>query len=178
LTAIVYCYVWADAGESAEPAAKAVWDRFLERVWAVIVIDLFFGELTTYGLTWAFSSNALQIAIGIVLVVLSILLIFADVSATVDDGATVWSLIPRACLRSIVLTCQATVFARALALFAFELLLISVAAGVASLFGWAHVPDPIFWAVAIVNTVTLPFLAAIALLVYRDAIEAVTSTSD
>lgn len=169
LTALVYAFVATDASEP-KPGALPPWERFLERAWAVIVIDFVVGMVTLYGLSTAASQNPFAGVLGIAAFALSALLVFADVSATVDDDVTVWSVVPTAFLRSMAAAWNVGVFARALAIVSIELLL--VVAQYAVLYGLQHagIHGAAFWAQVPLSTVATPPLAAITLVVYHDAV--------
>lgn len=101
---VVYARIAADDGRIDEPEQEAPFDvvtRILERVWAVIVID--FGLLmVNYALGLLFKrSDAWAVVAVCVSFVLSWLLMAWDVSATVDEGGNVLTLIPRSLVRAI-----------------------------------------------------------------------------
>jgi hypothetical protein len=169
LTALVYAFVATDAVEP-KPGALPPWERFLERAWAVIVVDFVVGMVTLSGLSTAASQNPLAGVFGIAAFALSALLVFADVSATVDDDVTVWSVVPAAFLRSVAAAWNVRIFARALAIVSIELLL--VVAQYAMLYGLQHagVHAAAFWAQVPLSTLATPPLAAITLVIYHDAV--------
>jgi hypothetical protein len=164
----VYAFVNADAGDS--PIAETlIWERFLERAWAVIVIDFLVNDLATIALAYSTSSAPLELLIGLLAFALSILTVFADTSATVDDDVTVWTVVPLGIMRSAATTWNTTTFVRALAIFALQMLAFAVQEVL--YFGLQHwgVPQALFWSQIPLETIVAPPLAAITLLVYRDA---------
>ena len=168
LVTLAYAFVSADDREEPQPDALT-WERFLERAWAVIVIDFLCGEVLTAGWVYSFANDALQVVVGVAAFGLSVLVIFADASATVDDDVNVWTVIPRAFLRSAAVALTPRVLVRALALFSLELLI--VAAQNTLYFGLGGAPEPqrSFWASVPLLTLTAVPLSALVVLVYRDA---------
>jgi hypothetical protein len=168
LTTLVYAFVSADATEEPPPQ-PSVWERFLERAWAVIVIDFVCSEITAIGLVFLESGQTLQVLGGFLAFGLSVLVIFADASATIDDDVTVWNVIPRAFLHSMSVTFGLRAFSRALALFSLQLLLFVAANLVYVSFGHIPAVERSFWAFVPLSTVvTVPF-SALLVLVYADA---------
>ena len=168
LTTIVYAFVWADASDTPV-SPSAVWERCLERSWAVIVIDFVYTFVASLGLGYALSADPIGVVTGIVGIVLSIVLVFADASATVDDDVNAWSVIPHAFVRSASMAWRAAIFPRALTIFAIELLVLAAQSALAIGLERVHVPQAVFWSEVLLNTLTLPPLSALIVLVYRDA---------
>lgn len=173
LTTLVYAFAAADAGSEPVTAA-AVWERFLERSWAVIVIDFVLAYVSAIGLSAGLSSEPLDMVAGMLVFGLSALLVFTDASATVDDDVTVWSVIPRAFLRSFQTSWRWPVFSRALAIFAIQLVVYALQNELYALLARRHVPEAAFWSqIPILTVVGVP-LAALTVLVYLDATAART----
>lgn len=168
LTALVYAFVSADAGES-RVAERLVWERFLERAWAVIVLDFLLGYVWTAALVFSMSANFLDLLVGVVGFIFSVFVVFADAAAVVDDDVTVWTVIPRSLLRSISTTWSSTVFSRALAIMSIMLLEFVAQNVLYFAFAQLHVPEPTFWAWDPIATLVTPPIAAITVVVYRDA---------
>jgi hypothetical protein len=171
LTTLVYAFVWADGSADQTPPA-AIWERFLERAWAVIVIDFLVSQVSNDALSSSLGSNALDVFLGFVALGLSVMLIFADTSATVDDGVTVWTVIPRAFVRSAATVLNARTFPRALALFSVQLLLFAATYGMYAVLVRDTFPHAIFWAEVPLLTIVTPAYAALTAVVYRDAVSA------
>ncbi len=172
LTALVYAFVWADTKEDLPPGAA--WERFLDRVWAVIVIDFIIGvpvimELLRTTLGNSADPKDLQNMGALIALVLSLFFLFADASATADDDLTVWNVIPLAFLRSLVISLNPMTFARVLLLIALEFALLLPESGVSILLAKAHVPFADFWSEVPLSTLLQPPLAALTLLVYQGA---------
>lgn len=169
---LVYAFVAADAAADAtdEPVStKLVWERILERAWAVIVIDFIINEVTSAGLIASLSTDSLDLIFGMLVLVLSALLVFADTSATLDNDLTAWSVVPRAFVRSITIAWNRRTFARVLAIFAIEFLVFTVGLGLQGLFAARHLVDAAFWANVPLGAIATPPIAALTVLVYRDA---------
>ncbi len=168
LTALVYAFVWNDAREKPLPD-RAAWERFLERAWAVIVIDFAAAYVASIGAAGTASADAAAIGVGIVAMIASVLILFADVAATVDDDGTVWSLVPRAFLKSAAVAFRPSVLVRAIAIFAFQLLILAAQESIQLALTGAHVPNAEVWSTVPLPTLLVPPVAALTLLVYRDA---------
>ena len=169
LTTLVYAFVAADV-RSGAVAAAIVWERFLERCWAVIAIDFVLSLLSALGLSGSDSGDVLAVAAGMAFFILSGLLVFTDASATVDDDLTVWSVIPLAFARSMSAAWQRAVFPRAFAIFALQLLVFALQSALYALLQHDRVPDALFWSEVPLLTVVLPPLSALTVLTYLAAI--------
>lgn len=177
LTTLVYAFVSADARREPVPA-RVVWERFLERAWAVIVIDFVLTYVAAIGLSGTASADPLDAIVGILAIGLSVVLVFADAAATVDDDVTVWSLIPRAFGRSLVGACRGPVFLRALAILALQLLVFALENQLYALLTHLHVSDAAFWSQVPLLTVAVLPLSALTVLVYLDATADRAAASD
>lgn len=168
VAALVYAFVSTDAGET--PIAESlVWERFLERAWAVIVLDFLLSYVWIAALIYSTSANPLQLLAGLAAFGFSVVAVFADTAAVVDDDVSVWTVIPRSLVRSIVTAWNSTVFVRALAIVSLSLL--EFVAQNTLYFALVHfnVPQAEFWAEIPIATVFAPPIAAITVVVYRDA---------
>lgn len=174
LVTLVYAFASADAAETP-PAQAAVWERFLERAWAVIVIDFVTSELTTAGWVYTLSSQTLEVIGGFIAYGLSVLVIFADASATVDDDVTVWTVIPRGFLRSIAVTLNARTLVRALALFSLELLIFAGTIAIYESLAWLPEAQRLFWGTVPLLTITVVPISALIVVVYADAKKALAN---
>ena len=168
LTTLVYAFANNDASETPQ-AARPVWERFLERAWAVIVIDFLGTYLTSVGLAGTMSNDVAAAIVGIVATIVAILIVFADVAATVDDDPAVWSLLPRSISKSARAVTRPKVLARAVALYALGLLVFAVQESIVLLLTNAHAANVEFWSEVPLQTVATVPLAALTLVVYRDA---------
>jgi len=168
LVTLVYAFVSADTGESTV-AESLIWERFLERAWAVIVLDFLLNDVTNAAMIYSTSANALEMIAGLAAFMFSVLTVFADAGAVVDDDVTVWTVIPRSLLRSILTTWNSAIFIRALAIF--SLWLLAFVAESALYIGLTHfgIPQAIFWGDVPIATLVTPPIAAITVVVYRDA---------
>jgi hypothetical protein len=168
VTALVYAFVSADAGEG--PVAEGlVWERFLERAWAVIIIDFLLSYIWTAALIYSTSSKIVDLLAGLAAFGFSVVAVFADAGAVVDDDVSVWTVIPRSLLRSIATAWSGTIFIRALAIVSFALL--EFLAQTSLYFALMHLSpsQADFWAQVPLATIVAPPLAAVTVIVYRDA---------
>ncbi|MBV8491398.1 MAG: hypothetical protein JO199_12805 [Candidatus Eremiobacteraeota bacterium] len=168
LTAFVYAFVWNDARETPY-ADRAAWERFLERAWAVIVIDFLLSFVLGLGLDGVFAQDATGALVGFLSLTLTLLVIFSDAVATVDDDGTVWSLVPRAFFKSVAAAVNPRVLPRAGLILALSVLVALAQNELVAAFAHARMAFADFWAFAPLGAVTTPPLAALTLLVYQDA---------
>lgn len=175
LTTLVYVVVAADvrprpeeAGGETRPVAP-LWERFLERSWAVIVIDFLLSYVLAFGLGGTASQNLADVFGGIAIVAVSAMLVFADASAAADDDLTPLTILPRAFVRSLGAVWQPAIFPRAFALLALQLLVLALQSAAYALLLQARVPNADFWAeIPLLGIATVP-LSALTMLVYLDA---------
>jgi len=165
-TTLVYAFVWADSDEAPQNAGST-WERVLDRAWAVIVIDLVFTIFVNTGLDGIITQDPVDVVLGIVILMISAPLVFADTSATVDE-MPVWWLIPGAFWRSLR-TARGPVYLRAIAILCLALI---PAIAQAPLFDWMHhaeIANAEFWSAVPLNAVTVAPIGALTALVYREA---------
>ncbi len=167
LVTLVYAFVDADSKAEPPPAA-AIWERVLERSWAVIVIDFFTSIVVAVGVSGTATGSPLDMLIGALVLLLSALLVFADASATVDDGIPFWWLLPAAFQRSILASWRGPALVRAIAILAMWLTVTGASGSLVSVLTHAHVANADFWAQVPIEAIVTPPLAALTVLVYRD----------
>jgi hypothetical protein len=168
VTALVYAFVSADAGES--PVAQSlVWERFLERAWAVIIIDFLLSYVWTAALIYSTSAKPVELLAGLAAFGFSVLAVFADAGAVADDDVTVWTVIPRAFVRSVATAWNGTVFVRALAIVSFALLEFLAQTLLYAALVRVNAWQADFWAQVPLATIVAVPLAALTIVVYRDA---------
>jgi hypothetical protein len=165
-TTLVYAFVWADCADTPQSAAST-WERVLERAWAVIVIDLVFSIFVNTGLSGIVTQDPVEVVLGIVILMISATLTFADTSATVDE-MPVWWLLPGALWRSLRIA-RGQVYLRAIAILALALIpaILQV-----PLFDWMHhaeIANAEFWSTVPLDAITVAPIAALTALVYREA---------
>lgn len=168
LTTLVYAFVWADM-QAEPPGSPAIWERFLERAWAVIVIDFIATQLFSLAFLTSAGGDLAGMLASLPLLLLSGLIVFADAIATAEDGIAAWWLVPWAFWRSVRVSWNAVVLMRAIAILALWLLAGSAANLLSAAFGAAHLPAADFWGEAPLTALLTPPIAALTLLVYRDA---------
>jgi hypothetical protein len=167
LTTLVYAFVWTDTEPVPEPGA-ATWERVLERSWAVILIDLFVTLVQANGVAGILDPDPIVKALGVAVLVLTAPLVFVDASATVDN-LPVWWVLPGSFWRGVRAVRNRPAFVRALAIVAIGLL---VFLAQDRLFDWMHhaaIANAEFWSQVPIGTGTVPPIAALTALVYRDA---------
>lgn len=174
LTTLVYVVIAADIRPRSEasgeaPVAAPLWERFLERSWAVIVIDFVLSYVLAFGLGGTASQDLAEVFGGVAIVAVSAMLVFADASAAADDDLTALSVLPRAFVRSVAAVWQPAVFPRAFALLALQLILVALQSAAYALLLRAHVPNADFWSqIPLLGIATVP-LSAFTMVVYLDA---------
>lgn len=171
LTALAYAFALGDS-DAAREGTIGPWERFLERAWAVIIIDFVTANVSFYSLALTASGDFLAIAVGFAGILLSTAIVFADTSATADDGVSVWLLVPHAFVASVRTALQPTVFMRAVVLFSLNILAFALAQSLLAALTQAHVPHADFWSLAVVQTLATVPLAVLTMLIYRDAVRA------
>ena len=167
LTTLVYVLVAYDA--DADPGGSTVWERFLERSWAVIVVDFMLSYVSAVGLGLAASGSAIDLLSGAGVILLSAALVFVDASAAIDGGVTVWSVVPSAFAHGFAAAMQRIVFPRACAIMLLQLLVFLAQNALAALLQNRHVSDASFWSQIPLATLAVPPLSALTALVYLDA---------
>ena len=168
LTGLVYAFVWADARETPL-APRAAWERFLERVWAVIIIDFIGSKVIEFGFPSHPYEDAVAALAEFFAVGVSVFILFADAIATADDEGSVLTLLPRAFAKSVATAFTPIVLVRAVAIFAAQFALIFLESAAYLWLNGAHVAHADFWAQVPLSTLTVPPFAALTLLVYQDA---------
>ncbi len=166
--AIVNAFTFADL--DGETTADT-WLRILERSWAVLIVDLLLTFLVIVGFVYLESDDFFARALGAVMIVLYVSMIFADVHATTGEAEPWWLLIPRSFGASMAAAWQRAAFSRAMICFvAITLLPTAIVYGLEAAFGQRHVPHADLWANAVTVALALPPTQAFCALVYLDAI--------
>lgn len=157
LSAIVYAFAYADTQDRETPDSQ-VWLRVLERSWAVIAIDYGLNAIIGAALGSPQSSaNVFGALAGGLLLFLTALLLFADVSATVDDGDGTLLLIPRSIVRSVAAALYPGNILGAIAIVSMELVLAMLEGLLSQALVAAHVAHALLWASVPLTTVaTVP----------------------
>jgi len=142
----------------------------LERAWAAIVVDFLQGFIWAVGYVNVVGGDLADRLLGIPLLLLAICLNFADVDAVVSDDDRWWLLVPQALMRSMRATVTGTTMIRAIALVAAE----NLAGGIGQLLEgpltYLHVPEPVFWASTLLQTLIAIPLGVLTAYVYLDAV--------
>ena len=166
LSAVIYAFTANDArAENAGPAQ--IWTRILERTWAVIVIDFILNSIFAFGLASSdANANIAGMIAGGLLLFLTAIFLFADVSATVDDGDGTLLLIPRSVIRSVAAALYPGNMLGAIAIVSLELLLATLEGTLQQVLAAAHVPHPLLWASVPLSTLAAVPISAYTTLLY------------
>ncbi len=168
LATIAYARVAADRGGAAVTPA-AFWERVLERVWAVILLDFAVAYIVAVALATALQGNFFERVLGTVALLYSATLVFADVIATVSDDVPMWLLLPLALWHSIRVAWSPGTFVRVVALLAIAMAVTLAQNGIFALMSVHHVAHASFWAqVPLATILTVPS-SVLVVLVYLDA---------
>jgi hypothetical protein len=164
LVAIAYGFVNADSSGESTPDS-GVWERIGERFWAVFVIDaistLF--NLANPGTT----SLLLSVLFLTGILVLTALLIYADVYAVIEPGVAATTIVQQSIMASARTAMTRLGYSRAIIL-VFLQIATAWAASLADGGVGNHVPGlPTFASTAIISLLAGPF-AALTLVVYLD----------
>jgi len=166
LTTIAYAFTWADSDESPQTAAST-WERVLERSWAVIVLDLGVGLVQGIGFASVRTGDPINLTLGIIVLVITAPLVFADTSATVDD-MPVWWILPGAVWRAMRVA-RGPVYLRAVILVALAVVVDIAQRELFDRMHHAKIADADFWSQMPINALAVVPVAALTALVYRDA---------
>lgn len=168
LTTLVYAFVAADLHDPP-PSAAAIWERILERAWAVIIIDFAITMLEGAGFGQAGQGGVLGAVTGWLISLFAAMLVFADASATLDDDRSLWALIPTAFSRSVILSTNPRTFWRVIVLFALNVTVFAATLALQEALTRAHVWNAPLWANIPLGTLAILPIAALTVLVYVDA---------
>jgi len=158
-------------GDLSGDGAAALWARVLERLWAVLLIDLLVVLIAAFGLGGIIAPDIGSRVLGTGLIVIAISFIFADVYATVADDVPWWLLVPRSFAASMIATWRGLTFTRAMVVFALgDLLPAPIAALAQSYLQSLHVAHADFWSTAVPVMLLLPVVQAFSTFVFLDAI--------
>jgi hypothetical protein len=166
--AIVTCTAFGDA---AGLTRAQVWDRALERSWAIIVLGFVVDLLSLVAFSGLEASDLTLTLLGIAVMLMAATLVFATVAASVSDDDW-WWLVPSALSHSMLAAWRSGIFPRALILlgiseFGEYALALALQSGLSSL----HIPSPALWAGGLANALLIPPVQTLATFIYLDAIE-------
>lgn len=166
-------YAIAAAARASQPVARsAVWERVLERSWAVILIDFFIVFLTAIAIGSSLQSDWLDRVLGVVALLYTATLVFADAIATIVDDVSFWALLPTALWMSVRIAWTPGTFIRTIWLLCIGLLLTLAQNEIFHLLTLQHVGHADVWAeIPLATFATVP-LSVLVLLVYVDALRA------
>jgi hypothetical protein len=167
LVALVYSFARSDTSETPL-SAQEIWERLLERAWAVVIVDFITGWIFANGFYLSLSPTIGPQILGVMLMAVSIPLVFADASAVADDNLTAWNVIPLAFLNGIRRAYAPAIFPRALLVYALNALFFFSSQELAAGLDAQHVANPLFWGTTPLNTLVTPGLAVLTMVIYRD----------
>ncbi|MHB8145889.1 MAG: hypothetical protein ACYDGM_01340 [Vulcanimicrobiaceae bacterium] len=166
LSAVIYAFTRNDARAENAPAAQ-IWARILERTWAVIVIDFILNSIIVFALASSgTNANIAGVIAGGLLLFLTAILLFADVSATIDDGDGTLMLIPRSVIRSVTAALYPGNMLGAVAIVSLELMLTILEGALQHGLIVAHIPHPLLWASVPLSTLAAVPISAYTTLLY------------
>jgi hypothetical protein len=168
LTAITNVHVANDL-HAASMTARQRWERILERLWAVIVIDFIAVLVMTVG-TYAMAFAGVDLIGGLILgafaFMIAAAIVYADVYASLEPEVSTLTVVPRAFLRSIVLGMLD--FRRALALLAIQVLISTALQALALFLDAKHVAHSQIWGGLPLGTFLIVPLSALTTVIYLD----------
>ncbi len=102
VNAVVMIGVGSDAAGTL-PSARERMERFSERTWAIIVINVALSLIANVGLQSMLLPDAADVALGVMVLFLSAMLVYAEPFAALESGTSMLALVPMAVLRSMML---------------------------------------------------------------------------
>jgi hypothetical protein len=164
--ALVIATTFADVDELTR--AQTV-ERAFERSWAVILAGFAIDLFASIALNVLQAGDVLFTLLSYAVLVMTALLMFAPVDATISADPW-WWLLPSAFSRSIIAAFRAAVFPRVLILLALEIAQAWLQLALQSLMTGLHVGQPALWASGISIALILPLAQTFATFAYLDAI--------
>ncbi|MFN2529253.1 MAG: hypothetical protein ABR584_11125 [Candidatus Baltobacteraceae bacterium] len=140
------------------------------RVWAVILIDFIFSYAFADGTFGMLSGDASGTFMGVLTVLLTSTLIFADVYASIEAQRNAFLQIPLAFMRSITLAWQNGNMLRIVLLAVFQITLVLVAIMLQQWLDFKHVRGAIFFASVPLQTLFVAPLSVLTTVVYFDCL--------
>lgn len=154
----------------AELPSRDILAWAFSRVWAVILIDFIFSYAFADGTFGMLSGDASTVLMGVLTVLLTSTLIFADVYASIEPQRNAFLTIPLAFMRSITLAWQNGNMLRILLLAVFQITLVLVAIMLQQLLDSKHVHAAIFLASIPIETLFVAPLSVLSTVVYFDCL--------
>lgn len=166
ITAI--CYGFAGLTTANQPPRAELWPRILERLWAVVVINVVLELASLFSSSDAANAGQsffMQLAVMLVIVLLAL----SDVAAVVQPNLRMRDVLPFAVVRSARLVANTLVWMRVLAVLIVNYLLTeALTAGAQALSATGH-GALAFWVAAVANVVLTAAFAVYLALIYFDA---------
>lgn len=167
-TAIAYALAGADA--LGQPPRGQLWVRVLERLWAVVIVNAVpsaagLAAATAVGTSVDAQTFFMQLALMLV----AILLAFADVAAVIQPDLRMRDVLPFSIARSARLVANTLIWMRVLGLMIVDALLMAAVTVGTQALARAGLGVPAFWAYAGASTLITVTLAVFLALLYVDA---------
>ncbi|MDQ2679654.1 MAG: hypothetical protein M3Y21_01335 [Candidatus Eremiobacteraeota bacterium] len=151
-------------------ATYQLFERVLERIWAVIIIDLIVSSLLGAGIAAIGTGDGLEIVLGLAITLMSGTLLFADVYASTEPKPSMLTILPFSLMRSSALAWQNGNIVRICYLIGLQAVFILLTGLLLTLLKQHHMANIEFWAnVPISTALTGPF-AALFTVVYYDCL--------
>ena len=171
IVATVYAFAGSDVAK--QPQRSEVWTRILERIWAVVVLNVAFELLLLFSLGAIGTVDAgggvqmffMQLAVMLIMVLVA----FADVIAVVQPNLRMRDVLPFSIVRSARLVANTLVWMRVLGLLIADYVIGTAAAAGTQAISGAGMRTLAFWAYAGTNALITIVLAAFLALLYFDA---------
>jgi hypothetical protein len=174
---VVYVFAAADLPGDESRRITRPWERILERVWAVVVIEFIQALIFSAGLGAMLVGNAFSAFVGATVIFMFATLVFSDVFAAVEPNLSPVTMLFLGFVRSVQLTWRGNI-ARVLFILALTLILNAMQTGLITLLTNWHIRDAAFWGDApFALFATIP-LAAFTALVYFDCVARERLSSD
>lgn len=166
MNAVVILNAGADAAGTL-PTMRARVERFLERAWAIIVIDAGITLVGQVGFDNMASTDAMQMLQGLLVMFLAAMLVYAEPFACLENETQTLTLVPFAILRSMMLAWVN--MSRVFSLFAVQIVVTILGLLLVRAFGAAQTQITDLVSLAF-DTLTSAVLAALFAVAYLDTL--------
>lgn len=168
ITAICYGFAGLDAAD--RPPRAQLWPRILERLWAVVILNVALELAFMFGaISGTLNSDVQSFFMQLAILLVMVLLAFSDVIAVVQPDLRMRDVLPFAVMRSARLVANTLVWMRVLGLFAADYVSsMASSAGAQALSAAGH-GALAFWVSAAANVVLTVIFAVYLALLYFDA---------
>ncbi len=168
ITAI--CYAFAGLNVIEEPPRGKVWLRVLERIWAVVIINVALQLAFIFGAAGDTANGGVQsFFMQLAIMLIMVLLAFSDVIAVVQPNLRMREVLPLAVARSARLVANTLVWMRVLGLLIVDYVLGMALSAASQALSTAGHGALAFWTATAANTVLTVVFAVYLALLYFDA---------